>query len=198
MCSIPTGSLILSQISSRFTGYMHNVYLLRTDQFQALCGHWRYCDNKHSPFLAGSHSLQDQRQTRNSSYDVSDDVMNKLYSKIRWKHEREKGQLYAGILEWLHGKAHLCRKVIKQRRRGCRFQTEGRYCVIAKRRETEQSDSVLWKAARGFMWLEWRYRIVLTEMGGGLECCAPHAIWKSWVFPLQDGEKWSSEIIISR
>lgn len=48
--------------------------------------------------------------------------------------------------------------------------------MIAKRRETEQSDSVLWKAARGFMWLESRYRIVLTEMGGVLECCALHAI----------------------
>ena len=33
--------------------------------------------------------------------------------------------------------------------------------MIAKRRETEQSDSVLWKAARGFMWLESRYRIEL-------------------------------------
>ena len=126
MCSIPTGSLILSQISSRFTGYMHNVYLLRIDHFLALCRHWRCCDDKHSPFLQAATAYEDQRHTRNSSYDVRDDVMNKLYSKIRWKREREKGQLRVGILEQLHGEAHLCREVIKQRRRGCRLQIEGR------------------------------------------------------------------------
>lgn len=76
--------------------------------------------------LQAATAYKDQRHTRNSSYDVSDDGMNKLYSKIRWKHEREKGQLCVGILERHHGEAHLCREFIKQRRRGCRLQIEER------------------------------------------------------------------------
>ena len=74
--------------------------------------------------LEAATAYKDQRRTRNSSHDVSDDAMNKLYSKIRWKHERERGQLHVGILERLHRKAHLCGEVIKQRRTGCRFQIE--------------------------------------------------------------------------
>lgn len=54
--------------------------------------------------LEAATAYEDQRCTRNSSHDVSDDAMNKLYSKIRWKHERERWQLHVGILERLHKK----------------------------------------------------------------------------------------------